>query len=85
MREKIEDYIKHLAYEEKSQATRKQYQRDILCFFAYLGNALATKERVIQYKKTLQKTYQPSSVNAKLAAINGFFPLSENLSCVSGN
>ena len=73
MKDKIEEYVQHLAFEEKSLATRKQYQRDILHFFVYLGNRPVTKERVIQYKETLQKAYQPTSVNAKLAAINGFF------------
>ncbi len=73
MREKIEEYIKHLANEEKSQATRKQYQRDILSFFDFLGGEAVTKELVIRYKEELQRLYQPASVNAKLAAVNGFF------------
>ena len=73
MKEKIKDYIRYLAYEEKSPSTIKQYLRDILSFFACLGNEPVTKERVIQYKNKLSEKYRPASVNAKIAALNSFF------------
>ena len=73
MKEKIKDYMRYLAYEEKSPSTIKQYRRDILSFFACLGNEPVTKERVIQYKNKLSEKYRPASVNAKIAALNSFF------------
>lgn len=73
MKEKIKDYMRYLAYEEKSPSTIKQYRRDILSFFDCLGNEPVTKERVIQYKNKLSEKYRPASVNAKIAALNSFF------------
>lgn len=73
LKENIEAYLHHLAQEERSPATRSQYARDIRQFCAFLGEAPPTKERVIQYKKALETAYRPASVNAKLAALNGFF------------
>ncbi|MBS5737327.1 MAG: tyrosine-type recombinase/integrase [Clostridiales bacterium] len=73
MKEKIKNYMRYLAYEEKSPSTIKQYLRDILSFFACLGNEPVTKERVIQYKNKLSEKYRPASVNAKIAALNSFF------------
>lgn len=73
MEEQLSDYMRYLECEERSLTTRKQYRRDIISFFAYLGNQQITKEMVIQYKKKLQEEYKPVSVNAKLAALNGFF------------
>ncbi len=73
MKEKIKDYMRYLAYEEKSPSTIKQYLRDILSFFDCLGNEPVTKERVIQYKNKLSEKYRPASVNAKIAALNSFF------------
>ena len=60
MKEKIKNYMRYLAYEEKSPSTIKQYLRDILSFFACLGNEPVTKERVIQYKNKLSEKYRPA-------------------------
>lgn len=73
MIERLGAYIRYLEDEEKSQATRNQYRRDIQHFFAFVGDAQVTKKQVIAYKEMLQGQYQPASVNAKIAAINGFF------------
>lgn len=73
MRERVKDYIIYLEEQEKSPATRQQYQRDILQFLAFLEDRTLTKDEVIRYKEELQQEYQPVSVNAKLAALNGFF------------
>ncbi len=32
-----------------------------------------TRQAVLAYKERLQERYQPSSVNTKIAALNGFF------------
>ena len=72
-RAQLEGYLVHLQLAEKSPATQRQYRRAILDFIEYLGEKSATKEAVIGYKTRLQKNYLPASVNAKLAALNGFF------------
>lgn len=77
MQGKMDAYMQFLEQEEQSLATRKQYRRDILHFCAFLGEEPPSKERVIQYKQALQQRYQPSSVNAKLAAVNGFLSFLE--------
>ena len=73
MQREIEEYMTHLEWEEKSPATRSQYRRDIEAFFRWTPGGEVTKEQVIDYKGHLREVYQPASVNAKLAAINGFF------------
>lgn len=67
-----EEYMEFLLQEEKSKSTRQQYKRDILCFIEFLHCRQLSKELVIEYKEALCLKYQPSSVNAKLAAVNGF-------------
>lgn len=73
MKRKIQEYLKALEQEERSFATRRQYRGDILRFFAYAGDRTLTKQLVIGYKEELQKTHQPTTINGKLAALNGFF------------
>ncbi len=73
MEEKLQEYLNYLAQEEKSEATKKQYQRDISCFLNYAKERELSKELIIEYKEKLQGVYQPASVNAKLAALNGYF------------
>lgn len=66
-------YSGYLEQEERSETTMIQYRRDILSFLNWADGMEATKETVIRYKQYLQTQYQASSVNVKLAAINGFF------------
>lgn len=68
----ITAYIAHLKKEERSPATQQQYQRELQRFIQDLGERPLDKNAVIAYKAALQQAYQPSSVNTKLAAINGF-------------
>ncbi len=69
----MEEYMAYLEQEERSVSTRQQYERDIKKFLLYLGDTQLTKEVVIKYKERLQATLRPSSVNTKIAALNGFF------------
>lgn len=73
MENKIKEYMAYLEREERSEATRKQYYRDVITFFNYTKGEQLSKELIIRYKEMLQEKYRPASVNAKLAAINGFF------------
>ncbi len=69
----VTGYIAYLRQEERSEATRKQYRRDITGFLLWAKEMEAVKETVIKYKEKLQDDYRANSVNTKLAAINGFF------------
>ena len=76
MYEQLESYIGYLTRKERSRATVNQYRRDISAFIIEMSRAAAdgcvTKEAVIKYKMQLCERYRVSSVNTKLAAINGF-------------
>lgn len=70
---KLTEYLKELEREERSAATRKQYRRDILCFLSWLDGAALTKVAAVAYKRELEQSCQPASVNTKLSALNSFF------------
>ena len=62
------------AGEERSQGTIETYRREIRAFAATLPeNRVVTKEVVVAWKETLAKRYAVSTVNRKLAALNGLF------------
>lgn len=73
MNSRLTDYLNSMEHEERSEATIIQYNREIRRFLFWLEDGNVTKEDVIRYKEDLTKRYKASSVNAKLAAINGFF------------
>lgn len=75
---KAEEYMTYLRQEEKTEATRVQYLREIHAFLAWVEqengeNTEVKKEHVICYKEHLQDEYRPATVNTKLAALNSFF------------
>lgn len=75
---KSEEYMTYLRQEEKTEATRVQYLREIYAFLAWVKqengeNAEVRKEQIICYKEFLQDEYRPATVNTKLAALNSFF------------
>lgn len=73
IKKEVETYLAYLEQEERSPATRAQYRRDICLFVEWLENVgTLDKETVIRYKEKLKSVYQASSVNVKLAAVNGF-------------
>ena len=73
MEESVKQYIAYLEQEEKSEATRRQYKRDILHFLGFAGGQELTRELVLRNKEELQTKHRASSTNVKLAALNGFF------------
>ena len=73
MEERVKQYIKYLEQEEKSEATRRQYKRDILHFLSFAKGQELTRELALRYKEELQSKHRAGSVNVKLAALNGFF------------
>lgn len=73
MHYKVQEYLRSLEREERSAATRAQYRRELLRFMSFAADQPLDKSMVIRYKETLAGQYLPASVNAKLAAVNGFF------------
>ncbi len=76
--ERLQAYGDWLAQEEKSLSTRRQYVREAGRFLEWLGARRLAKEYVILYKEKLAGSYKPASVNAKLAAVNGFLGFEEH-------
>ena len=79
--EMIRDFDEYLCREEKSQATREKYLRDVRAFRNFAGEMPITKEVVMQWKKSLVETgYAVRSINSMLASVNSllsFLGLSE--------
>ena len=67
----LKGYEEQLREQEKSPATIEKYLRDVRAFLKYAGAAWG-KETVIGYKRYLQETYAPASVNSMLTAVNGY-------------
>lgn len=71
--EQIELYRVYLIGEERAALTIEKYIRDITTFFRHLNGSEVTKERVLEYKARLVKTYAPGSVNSMLSSLMSFF------------
>lgn len=70
----ITDYARFLLEEERAAATVEKYIRDIRAFASWLGEKEVTKDMVVQWKThLLSQGRAPSTVNAKLSALNGLF------------
>ena len=69
----IYDFEKHLRDNEKAKATVQKYVRDLRSFTAYLSDAPLDKNRILQYKQTLERSHAIRSINSMLAALNAFF------------
>jgi len=65
-------FEKHLMENEKAQATREKYMRDLRCFAAYAAGKELDKPLVLDYKAFLAQTYAIRSANSMLAALNAF-------------
>ena len=73
--ERIAEYLKALENEERAAATVEKYRRALLSFAAFLSGAAVTPEMIRLWKDDLrEKNYAPSTINACLAALNGWPP-----------
>ena len=71
--ESIQAFRDHLIIEEKSEATREKYLRDVVSFLSYLKDRPLIKEELISYKRMLiEEGYAPASINSMLAGINSY-------------
>lgn len=67
----INEFHTWLIQEEKSAATVEKYLRDVRAFFAFTGEKEITKERVLEWKKSLVTAeYAARSINSRLASLN---------------
>ena len=67
-------FAQYLHKEEHAPATAEKYLRDIRQFAAWLDSGEVSKEAVAKWKTyLLSKNYNPSTINGKLAALNGLF------------
>ena len=73
MWEKLREYLLQLKKEEKSRSTCGQYGQAVEEFLRYAGGRRLSRELALEYKQTLCARYRPTTVNAKLAAVNSFF------------
>ena len=72
--ERIAEYLKALENEERAAATVEKCHRALLSFAAFLSGAAVTPEMIHLWKDDLRASnYAPSTINACLAALNGFF------------
>lgn len=70
----VKAYLKALENEERAAATVEKYRRALLNFGAFLSGAAVTPEMIRLWKDDLRaRNYVPSTINACLAALNGFF------------
>jgi len=69
----LQEYEAFLKNEERSDATIEKYMRDIRRFFAYVGSQEICKQRVLEYKNKVGRSYAVTSANSMLAALNSFF------------
>lgn len=69
----MQGFSRHLAHDEKSQATISKYHRDVVAFWRFAGSEPLTKEQVMAFKKDLiDRGYAISSINSMLASVNTF-------------
>ena len=67
-------YNAHLCGEERSAGTIENYLRHVRTFAAWAGGRSVTRELAAEWKAhLLTQNYAPVTINAMLAALNGFF------------
>ena len=75
----IKQYERVLQQQEKASETIDKYIAEIKTFVLWNKKENITKEEVIQYKEELiHNKLNPSTINSKLSALNGFFKYLEH-------
>ena len=70
----ISAYVKSLQEDDRAPGTIAKYRRDVHSLARFLGGENVTAEGLVAYKqRLLEKGYAPRSINAMLAACNGYF------------
>ncbi|MBU5678993.1 tyrosine-type recombinase/integrase [Blautia sp. MSJ-9] len=68
----IQDYLLYLKEQERSNATIQKYAHDLYSLLEFLQDRVISKSLLINWKQELIARYAPASVNAMLAAVNGY-------------
>ena len=68
----IDRYIRYLREQERSEATVQKYRHDLMGLCAELSGEPLTKVALVAWKQGLVGRLSPASVNAALAAVNGY-------------
>ena len=68
----IQKYLLYLKEQERSNATIQKYAHDLYSLLEFLQDKILSKSILIDWKQKLIDKYAPASVNAMLAAVNGY-------------
>ncbi len=66
----LSSFEKFLIENEKAQATREKYMRDLRCFAKFVAERPLDKPLILEYKASLERSYAIRSANSMLAALN---------------
>lgn len=70
----IQAFSDYLFQEERAKATVEKYLRDVNAFITWQSQSAVSKETVLEWRETLLETgLSPTTVNAKLSALNSLF------------
>ena len=70
--EKIDRYLQALREQERAEATVEKYRTSLCKLSSFLNTTALTKAGLIAWKEALIAQNAPASVNAALAAVNGY-------------
>lgn len=68
----IGDFANYLRSDEKSENTIEKYLRDVKAFFEFAGAGEINKSVVMEFKALLVNSYEITSANSMIAAVNAF-------------
>lgn len=68
----VGQYLNYQREEERSHSTLQKYKHDLYALIKFLGEKDLTKAALIDWKEYLIGQYATASVNAMLAAVNGY-------------
>ena len=68
----INQFIKYLQEQEKSQTTIVSYKRELFSLQMFFDDSSLNKDSLLRYKTIITKQYKPSTCNVSISAINCF-------------
>ena len=68
----IARYLAYLKEQERTEGTIQKYAHDLEALRIFLGDRALTKALLVEWKQGLVGRLSPASVNAMLAAVNGY-------------
>ena len=80
----LEHYIRELVLQERADATIQKYAHDVGAFIRWCGeedSRRLTKEQSLRWRSDLAQRKAPATVNAAVAAVNGFLRYIGRIDC----